>query len=318
MKNLDTQNIKKILKTKNIKFQSISFLAGDASDRKYYEIDIDCHKYVLMHDCDHKSLKNFIKISNSISNFVSTPQIIFNIEDNSVLILENFGKDKFNNILDKKNRNKLYLLATDALIYIHKQKIKFNIGFYDESKFTYESNLFFDWFVNQDSLSKENLKNEFNFQFRDFLKELQSIPEVFVHRDYHVDNLFFLKNKNEHFRCGWIDYQDAVIGPCVYDLVSLTQDARLDVDKRIEKNVINHYLRHFKEIDVNKFFLCYKIVAIQRHLKVIGIFKRLAIRDKKNNYLKHIPRVINMLRNNLNDRIFKNISDIICPLLKND
>ena len=168
MKNLDTQNIKKILKTKNIKFQSISFLAGDASDRKYYEIDIDCHKYVLMHDCDHKSLKNFIKISNSISNFVSTPQIIFNIEDNSVLILENFGKDKFNNILDKKNRNKLYLLATDALIYIHKQKTKFNIGFYDESKFTYESNLFFDWFVNQDSLSKENLKNEFNFQFRDF------------------------------------------------------------------------------------------------------------------------------------------------------
>ena len=91
--------------------------------------------------------------------------------------------------------------------------------------------------MNQDSLSKENLKNEFNFQFRDFLKELQSIPEVFVHRDYHVDNLFFLKNKNEHFRCGWIDYQDAVIGPCVYDLVSLTQDARIDVDKRIEKNV---------------------------------------------------------------------------------
>ena len=51
-----------------------------------------------------------------------------------------------------------------------------------------------------------------------------------------MDNLFFLKNKNEHFRCGWIDYQDAVIGPCVYDLVSLTQDARIDVDKRIEEN----------------------------------------------------------------------------------
>ena len=58
MKNLDTQNIKKILKTKNINSKYI-FFSRDASDRKYYEIDIDCHKYVLMHDCDHKSLKKF-------------------------------------------------------------------------------------------------------------------------------------------------------------------------------------------------------------------------------------------------------------------
>ena len=75
------------------------------------------------------------------------------------------------------------------------------------------------------------LKDEFNLIFRKFLKKLEKLPQVFVHRDYHIDNLFFLKNRKGILKCGWIDYQDAVYGPSLYDLVSLTQDARIDVIK---------------------------------------------------------------------------------------
>ena len=74
----------------------------------------------------------------------------------------------------------------------------------------------------------------------------------------------------------------------------MTQDARIDVDTKLERKIINYYLKSFGNIDRTEFEICYKVVAIQRHLKVLGIFKRLAVRDNKNNYLVHIPRVIKM------------------------
>ena len=144
---------------------------------------------------------------------------------------------------------------------------------------------------------------------------LENIPKVFIHRDYHADNLFFIENRKKHFKCGWIDYQDALVGPCAYDLVSLTQDARIDVDTQIERKIINYYLKSFSNINPTEFEICYKIIAIQRHLKVLGIFKRLAARDNKKNYLVHIPRVIRMLKKNLNNKEFRPISKILIPLL---
>ena len=259
----------------------MKFLAGDASNRKYFKIKIQGKGYIVMYDDNPKSLEKFIRISNLLSDEISVPSIFLSFKENNLLILENFGEKKFSNIVNKSNQNHLYFLATDALIHIHKQKFENNLEFYDEKKFTYESNLFFEWFLQNDDLLKEKLKTDFNNEFKSFINLLENIPKVFIHRDYHVDNLFFLENKNKHFRCGWIDYQDALIGPCVYDLVSLTQDARIDVNANIEKKIINYYLDSFYNIDHNQFEICYKIIAIQRHLKVLGIFKRLAFRDNK-------------------------------------
>ena len=165
---------------------------------------------------------------------------------------------------------------------------------------------------------KDKSKIDFNNEFKAFIDLLENIPKVFIHRDYHADNLFFIENRKKHFKCGWIDYQDALVGPCAYDLVSLTQDARIDVDTQIERKMINYYLKSFSNINPNEFEICYKIIAIQRHLKVLGIFKRLAARDNKKNYLVHIPRVIRMLKKNLNNKEFRPISKILIPLLNHD
>ena len=137
-----------------------------------------------------------------------------------------------------------------------------------------------------------------------YLKKAFLVPNVFVHRDYHVDNLFYLKNKTKHFKCGWIDYQDALIGPCAYDLMSLAQDARIDVDSKVEDFIINYYLEKVDNVDREQFVFSYLVLAIQRHLKVLGIFSRLAVRDKKKKYLKYIPRVLSMLRSNLEIKEF--------------
>ena len=117
--------------------------------------------------------------------------------------------------------------------------------------------------------------------------------------------------RKDHFRCGWIDYQDAVVGPCVYDIVSLTQDARIDVDRTTEEQLVKKYLENFKNIDVDLFLESYNLIAIQRHLKVLGIFSRLAKRDNKKNYLMYIPRVLKLLLLNLDKKKYKPLLKII-------
>ena len=318
MKNEIIKKIEGILEKKQISYENLKFLAGDASNRKYFNIKIKNKDFVLMYDDNPESLKRFIQISKVLSDTVTIPKIYLNFKVNNILIIENFGHKKFSNIINYSNQNFLYSLATDALIHVHKQEIEYNLDFYDENRFTNESNLFFEWFLQKDDSLKDKLKIDFNNEFKEFIDLLENIPKVFIHRDYHVDNLFLIENRNKHFRCGWIDYQDALVGPCAYDLVSLTQDARIDVDTQIERKIINYYLKSFSNINPTEFEICYKIIAIQRHLKVLGIFKRLAARDNKKNYLVHIPRVIRMLKKNLNNKEFRPISKILIPLLNHD
>ena len=126
-----------------------------------------------------------------------------------------------------------------------------------------------------------------------------------------IDYLFYLKVKEKHFKCGWIAYHDALVGPCVYDVVSLAQDARIDVEKRTENFLIKYYLDNFKSIDKDLFLFSYTVIAIQRHLKVLGIFKRLEMRDNKKNYIKHIPRVLRLLEYNLKKNKFSSLFKIL-------
>ena len=318
MKNEIIKEIEGILKKKKISYENLKYLAGDASNRKYFNIKIQSKGFVLMYDDNPESLKKFIQISKVLSDIVTIPKIFQNFKVNNILIIENFGHKKFSNIINCSNQNFLYSLATDALIHVHKQEIEHNLNFYDENKFTSESNLFFEWFLQKNESLKDKSKIDFNNEFKAFIDLLENIPKVFIHRDYHADNLFFIENRKKHFKCGWIDYQDALVGPCAYDLVSLTQDARIDVDTQVERKIINYYLKSFSNINPTEFEICYKIIAIQRHLKVLGIFKRLAARDNKKNYLVHIPRVIRMLKKNLNNKEFRPISKILIPLLNHD
>ena len=301
----------KKLDLRKIKFNNLSFLAGDASDRRYFLIKQENITNVLMFDNDRKNLEKFIKISNLLKELVSVPKIIEDIKEYGILIIENFDKNKFSEKLKKSNRRTLYKVALDALIHIHKIKIDNELTHYSKKTFFDESNLFFDWYLDISKKRAEILKNEFNLVFSRFLDKVYLLPSVLIHRDYHIDNLFYLKEKKKHFKCGWIDYQDALVGPCVYDVVSLVQDARIDVDKRTENFLIKYYLDNCESIDKDLFLFSYTVIAIQRHLKVLGIFKRLEIRDNKKNYIKHIPRVLRLLEFNLRKKKFSPLFKIL-------
>ncbi|MFL2660522.1 MAG: aminoglycoside phosphotransferase family protein [Alphaproteobacteria bacterium] len=303
--------IEENLQEENILYEKLFFLAGDASPRKYFIIKQQKKENILMYDNDSSNLQRFIFLTNHLNGYASIPKIIYNLSHRGILILENF-KNKFSQIINSNNKKKIYDVALDSLIFIHKSNFNIRLPYYNINEYLKESNLFFDWFVeNQRTFDLMEIKQEFNEIFKDYLKRTSKLPKVFIHRDYHVDNLFYLNKRKNHLKCGWIDYQDAVIGPCVYDIVSLAQDARIDVDKSIEKELIRKYLKNFKAIDIDLFMDSYNLIAIQRHLKVLGIFSRLAKRDNKKNYLRYLPRVLKLLNNNLEKNEYRSFSKII-------
>ena len=305
--------IKKILEKEKIEVKKLSLLAGDASNRKYFQYFSSRKNYVIMYDKDEKNLEDFIKVTKILKKFVVVPSIIHDFSKQSILVLENFGPTKYAEIITKKNRKKMYRLAIDTIFEIQKIKNQ-DLPKYSLNMFIAESNLFFDWYLkNLKSTEINLLKKEFNLLFKSYLSSID-IPQVLVHRDFHVDNLFYLSKSNS-VKCGLIDYQDAVIGPCTYDLVSLTQDARVDVPKQLEYELINYFLEANLKIKRDDFMLSYNLLGIQRHMKVLGIFCRLSIRDNKDQYLQHLPRVKKMLYKNLKKKKFEKFYSLLSPLL---
>ena len=305
--------IKKILENEKIEVKKLSLLAGDASNRKYFQYFSSKKNYVIMYDNNEKNLKDFLKVTKILKKFVVVPSIIHDLSKQSILVLENFGPNKYAEIITKKNRKKIYMLAVDTIFDIQKIRSS-DLSKYSLNMFIAESNLFFDWYLkNLKSNKTDSLKKEFNSLFKSYLSCID-IPQVLVHRDFHIDNLFYLSKSNS-IKCGLIDYQDAVIGPCTYDLVSLTQDARIDVPKQLEYELINYFLESNLKIKKEDFMLSYNLLAIQRHMKVLGIFCRLSLRDNKDQYLQHLPRVKKMLYENLKKEKFEKFNLLLSPLL---
>ena len=265
-----------------------------------------------MYDKNDKNLKKFLKVSKILEKKVTIPKIIKDLREDKVLLIEDFGDTEYSKFSDDRTKRKYYRFAIDAIVKI--QKSSFNLPSYSIKEFLREFNLFFEWYA---PTCNKKLQLKINNLLTNLIKITQGLPKVFVHRDYHINNLFFLNSRDNHFKCGWIDYQDALLGPCVYDIVSLTQDARVDVSKEIEKFVIEYYLNESPHIDQKLFNYSYSVIAIQRHMKVLGIFSRLAKRDGKKKYLSHIPRVKKMLISNLQKEEFTELHGFLSDLIKN-
>ena len=128
---------------------------------------------------------------------------------------------------------------------------------------------------------------------------LREIPQTFVHRDFHSRNLLVTDINNP----GVIDYQDAVIGPITYDLVSLLKDCYVTWDDGLIEDMLESFFTRIKSNNINNisdFRYWFDMTGLQRHIKAIGIFSRLNYRDNKDNYLKDIPRTYTYIEKTLN------------------
>lgn len=176
---------------------------------------------------------------------------------------------------------------------------------YDGQAMLIEVELFLDWYLRHvvGATASGAARAEFLNAWAETLEPVLAGPATWTLRDYHSPNLIWLPRREGVARVGLLDFQDAVIGPPAYDLVSLLQDARVDAPQSLELRLLSLYLRERKaaepEFDLPTFAESYAIMGAQRATKICGIFARLDKRDGKPAYLRHLPRIEAYLARNL-------------------
>jgi len=298
-------------------------IKGDASFRKFYRKKNN-HNTSIIVFAKKEKFKNLLvydainKILNK--NKVLAPYLYQENYSKSYIEIQDFGNETIFNKLNKKKINKLSQFKKIInLLYkiqsIKNRKIKnfknqnYVIPKYDKKILIEEANLFCDWYVKK-YLSGSN-KEKFSKKFKKIIKQLANNlmlkNNVFVHRDFHVSNLMIVNNQ-----IGVIDSQDALIGNKAYDLASLIDDVRMKTSKSFKKKVYNFYIKKQKKLDLHKFKNDFDILSILRNLKIIGIFTRLAMRDRKNNYLKLIPYTWKLINMRINEnKIFQDLKKLL-------
>ena len=168
-----------------------------------------------------------------------------------------------------------------------------------------EAKLFLDWYIVK-KIKKKNqniLKKKLKDIFKKLLNKIKNKNNIFVHRDFHVSNLMEYKKD-----IAIIDNQDAVYGNLAYDLASLIDDVRFKTTLKEKQKIFSEYINFHKNLNISKFKNDFEILSVLRNLKIIGIFTRLSIRDKKNHYLKLIPNAWNLIELRIKNN--KNFSEL--------
>lgn len=281
-------------------------LASDASGRTYERLSLNAKNAILMNApySTGEDVKPFVAVTSMLKDLnLSAPSIYYKDIKNGFLLIEDLGDDLFA-LLCKNSPEKehgIYSSAVDLLLHIHRNPAPKSLPMYDMNVYLRESKLLTDWYVPTalgSPLSKSLIEEFHDILHETFLK-IPSDNPVLVMRDYHAENLIWLPKRSGINRVGLLDYQDALAGHPAYDLVSLLEDARRDTSNDLQKNMINQYVSK-TQLDAEEFFTAYNVLGAQRNIKIIGIFSRLSLRDKKSNYINLIPRVWDHLINNLN------------------
>ena len=276
---------------------SIEVASADASFRRYFRVTYDGKTTIAMDaPPEQEDCSPFIDITQRLRNAgVHAPEIIKQDVKQGFLLLEDFGSTPYLDNLNEQTANKLYGHALQSLIKIQ-QADTTNLPEYDDDFLQTEMKFMPEWFlqkhlsINPTTEQQKVIERIFNV----ISAAVSQQPQVFVHRDYHSRNLMVLKN-NPAGKIGVIDYQDAVLGPITYDLVSLLRDCYI----RWPNEKIAQWALDFKQqaeqarlmdkVPDATFIQWFDYMGLQRHIKVLGIFARLNHRDGKSNYLNDLP-----------------------------
>ncbi len=241
---------------------------------------------------------------------LSAPEIYAVDAANGFALIEDLGDDLYTTaIAAGADEPELYRAAVDALITLRGAGLTppptadYQMLVYDEIAMKAEVDLLAEWFwphMTGDALSAEQYE-AYNTIWSDIIADV-SAPHLMVLRDYHAENLLWLPNREAAARVGVIDFQDGLFGHAAYDLVSLLEDARRDVDPTLARSVLDYYSQQavqFPDFDEERLRRDYAILGAQRNAKILGIFARLINRDQKPRYLQFLPRVEAHFRQNL-------------------
>ena len=317
---------------------SLRYLQGDASVRRYARLACRRRTGAILMDWarqpDGPAIRNGLPYSRiahlaeDVRPFVAlagalraaglaAPEIYAQDFDHGILLLEDLGERLFAREVETgaSDQAELWRAATDALVALGARTPPETVPLadgtvhrlpaYDRGALGIEVELLLDWYwpaLHSGPLPEE-ARAEFLGHWTAVFDRLSALPQGWVLRDYHSPNLLWLPERQGIARVGVIDFQDAMRGPPAYDLVSLLQDARVDVTPELEERLFDHYCAAVAVreagFDRDAFAFAYAALGAQRNTKILGIFARLNRRDNKPAYLRHVPRLWRYLARDL-------------------
>lgn len=282
---------------------TIAPASSDASFRRYYRVRLGETSYIAMDaPPDKEDCGPFIAVAGAFADAgLNVPRILEADLSRGFLLITDLGQRTYLDVLSQGNYARLYRDALEALFVLQAHgRDRGALPAYGHELFMKEMILFRDWFMSRqlgieiDEETGRDLEDTFGLLAREALSQ----PQVWVHRDYHSRNLMVTEDNNP----GVLDFQDAVIGPVTYDLVSLLRDCYIDWPAhQVEAWLAGYYQRLGeagmlpRETDAVQFRRWFDLMGVQRHLKAVGIFARLNRRDAKPRYLQDIPRTLNYI-----------------------
>jgi len=275
-------------------------LAGDASFRRYFRVIEGDRRAVLMDaPPPHEDPRPFVAVDDWLTGHgFAAPAILGSDLTQGLVLLEDFGDRRVREHLDANagEEEVVYRRAIDLLAALHSLPAA-SLPPYDRAVYQREAGLLTEWYCPAVGLDVDAEAYAAVWDRVLPIVERDTGAGVTVLRDYHAENIMLLEDGKHAFGLGLLDFQDALAGHPAYDLVSLLQDARRDVDPALEAAMLAHY-RAVAPTSPD-FDAAYAILGAQRNAKIIGIFTRLWKRDGKPRYLGFLPRMWDLLERDL-------------------
>ncbi|MFA5984867.1 MAG: phosphotransferase [Methylococcaceae bacterium] len=273
--------------------------SSDASFRRYFRLKTAAQNYIVMDaPPERENLSAFIKVAELLQQSeIRVPIIYQQNQSDGFLLLEDFGSQCLLDLAGTEHIPKLYQTAMDSILQLQncRKLTTAELPIYDVALLERELGVFEEWYLNQflDITPPDCWHATKTLLIDSALGQ----PSTFVHRDFHSRNLMVLPDS----LLGIIDFQDAVIGPITYDLVSLLRDCYIAwPEPQVQQWLASYHQAlatlGLTQVSLTEFKRWFDLMGMQRHLKAVGIFARLHQRDGKSNYLQDIPRTLNYIQ----------------------
>ena len=273
---------------------SITKASEDASFRKYYRVqDKDKTSILMVAPPDKEPLDQFLFLAKSLKDrSARTPKVYAFDHQLGVILQEDFGTYSLMQYYqehDNENNQLIFNKLNETIIHLQKRCSDIDLPIYSSKILIDELSLFHEWYLKGLDFKQNKLEDIYSF----LLTNIEKQNKKFLHRDFHCRNLLIQDDQ-----ICLIDFQDALIGPITYDLVSFLKDAYHKKNDFLIMDVCIKFWELARSnfdvpTDFGDFFIDFEMMGVQRHLKILGIFKRLYLRDGKNQYLNDIPLVEN-------------------------
>jgi len=272
----------------------IERLQGDASSRQYYRINAPKRAYIgMLAPLPEEKTQRFLEIAKSWQSCgLVTPKVYHSCLERGFAILSDFGDTLLLDRLNEQNVDEFYHQAFESIQILQQQSFVYPV--FDQAFIRHELDIFAQWFVDSfcDFHPTQSQQKILDVVYEALINNCLEQPQVVIHRDFHSRNLMILPDA----KMGILDFQDAMLGPVTYDLVSLLKDCYIRwPNEKVRQWAIEFYRQlplSRRATTRERFLKWLDWTGLQRHLKVLGVFSRLKLRDDKTRYLSDIPLVM--------------------------